>query len=171
MGKRFRSRLLWALTGASIALGTALVWSSSTARPPVPAATFSYLDGTTVTSADLEGKVVLVNFWSTSCTTCVHEMPQLAATQRRFQGRGYETVSIAMSYDDPAYVRRFAASRQLPFRVVHDRSGELAHRFGDVQLTPTSVLVDKHGREVERFAGEPDFQLLSGRIARLLAER
>jgi peroxiredoxin len=170
MRKRSKTRLLWALTAACIAAGTALVWSASQARPLAPTATFSYLDGGSVGSAQLQGKVVLVNFWSTSCTTCVHEMPQVAAMQRRFQAQGYETVPVAMSYDDAATVRRFAQTRQLPFRVALDRSGELAHRFGDVQLTPTSVLIDKHGREVERFTGEPDFDRLSRRIARLLAE-
>lgn len=171
MSKRFKTRLLRALAAASIAVGTALVWSSSQARPLAPTVTFTYLDGTSVDSARSQGKVVLVNFWSTGCTTCVHEMPQVPATQRHFQAQGYETVSVAMSYDDPAHVRHFAQTRQLPFRIALDRSGELAHRFGDVQLTPTSVLIDKHGREVERFTGEPDFQQLSERIARLLAER
>lgn len=45
----------------------------------------------------------LINFWATSCTTCVAEMPMLSATYEKFRGRGYEIIAVAMKYDPPGY--------------------------------------------------------------------
>lgn len=137
------------------------------AAPPV---TYTLLDGRTLSTADLKGQVVLVNFWATSCSTCVAEMPQLVATFEKFRGRGYQTVAVAMSYDPPAYVARFAESRKLPFGVAIDNTGQIARSFGDVQLTPTSLLIDKRGQIVKRYVGAPDFAALHRLVEQLLAE-
>lgn len=137
--------------------------------PQAPAVAFERLDGAPLPLSQLRGKVVLVNFWATSCVTCVKEMPDLVATHRKFHARGYETVAVAMSYDVPDYVQRFSESRELPFVVAMDRSGEVARGFGDVQLTPTTVLIDRHGRIVKRYVGRPDFAALHALVEDLLA--
>lgn len=46
----------------------------------------------------------MVNFWATSCTTCVGEMPQMIDTYNKFKDRGLDFVAVAMSYDSPNYV-------------------------------------------------------------------
>jgi peroxiredoxin len=135
-----------------------------------PESTFVLLDGSKKTTSDLKGKVTLVNFWATSCTTCVHEMPQVVATYEKFKSRGYETLAVAMSYDPPAYVVNYAETRKLPFGVAIDNTGSIAKSFGDVKLTPTSVLINKRGEIVKRFVGEPDFAKLQELVEKLLAE-
>ncbi len=135
-----------------------------------PAVAYTLLDGSASNIAQLRGKVVLVNFWATSCTTCVQEMPQITATYDKYKARGYDTLAVAMSYDTPAYVAQFAQTRQLPFAVAFDRDGTLAKGFGDVQLTPTSVLLNRRGEVVKRYVGAPDFAALQQLIEKLLAE-
>ncbi len=136
---------------------------------PAPAVAYTLLDGSRVTTEDLRGKVVLVNFWATSCVTCVKEMPQIAATHEKFRDRGFATIAVAMSYDPPAFVSRFAETRQLPFAVAIDNTGEIARGFGDVRLTPTTFLINKRGEIVKRYVGEPDFAALHVLVERLLA--
>lgn len=165
-----RRLFVGALTAALVATGATLAWFSLGTREPAPSASFTLLDGQKGHFDQLRGKVVLVNFWATSCVTCVKEMPDLVATHQRFNARGFETLAIAMSYDPPAYVARFAESRQLPFGVVIDNTGELARKFGDIQLTPTTLLIDKQGRIVKRYVGEPDFAALHALVEKLLAE-
>ena len=148
----------------------ALVWRSVAEDEPVPAVSYTLLDGRKGSTEALRGKVVLVNFWATSCTTCVHEMPQIVATHEKFKARGYDTLAVAMSYDPPAYVINFAESRKLPFGVAIDNTGGIAKSFGNVQLTPTSVLVNKRGEIVKRYVGEPDFVALHKLVDQLLAE-
>ncbi|PZO15572.1 MAG: thioredoxin [Burkholderiales bacterium] len=135
-----------------------------------PQSSFTLLDGSARTTADLKGKVALINFWATSCTTCVAEMPMLVATFEKFRGRGYETIAVAMHYDPPAYVVKFAQTRQLPFSVVIDNTGAVAKSWGDVKVTPTTFLVNKRGEIVKRFVGKPDFAELHQLIDQLLSE-
>jgi peroxiredoxin len=135
-----------------------------------PQSTFLMLDGSKRTTADLKGQVTLVNFWATSCTTCVAEMPQIVATYDKYRDKGFNTVAVAMSYDPPSYVVHYTQTRKLPFAVAIDNTGEVAKAWGDVQLTPTSYLVNKRGEIVKRYVGQPDFAELHQRIEKLLAE-
>jgi peroxiredoxin len=135
-----------------------------------PASTFVLLDGSKKTTEDLKGKVTLVNFWATSCVTCVAEMPKVIATYDKYKGQGYDTLAVAMSYDPPAYVVNFAETRKLPFKVAIDNTGAVAQAWGDVKLTPTTYVVNKRGEIVKRYVGEPDFAELHKLIEKLLAE-
>ncbi|QKO23190.1 TlpA disulfide reductase family protein [Rhodoferax sp. BAB1] len=137
---------------------------------PAPDSAFVLLDGSQQKTADFRGKVVLVNFWATSCTSCVAEMPKLVATYDKYRELGYDTVAVAMSYDPPSYVVNFSQTRKLPFKVAIDNTGAVASAWGDVRLTPTTYLVDKRGQIVKRYVGEPDFAELHRLIEDLLAQ-
>ncbi|MEX3956496.1 TlpA disulfide reductase family protein [Trinickia sp. EG282A] len=133
----------------------------------VPDATFTLLSGKKVSTADLKGKVYLVNFWATSCTTCMHEMPQMVETYNRFKDKGLEFVAVAMNYDAPMYVANYAQTRQLPFKVAMD-DGSAAKEFGNVQLTPTTFVIDKNGTILKRYVGEPQFAELDKLLQKAL---
>ncbi|MDD0840724.1 TlpA disulfide reductase family protein [Curvibacter sp. HBC61] len=152
-----------------MALAAGTFWWTSQATP-APESTFVLLDGSRQTTAQLQGQVTLVNFWATSCTTCVAEMPKIIATHDKYQSKGYNTLAVAMSYDPPAYVVNFAQTRKLPFSVAIDNTGQVAKAWGDVQLTPTTYLVNKKGQIVKRYIGEPNFAELHQLIEKLLAE-
>ena len=134
-----------------------------------PESSYVLLDGTKITTTQLQGKVFLVNFWATSCTTCVAEMPELIATHNKFKARGFETLAVAMSYDPPSYVVNFAQTRQLPFKVAIDNTGAAAKAWGDIQLTPTTFVVNKRGEIVKRYVGTPNFSELHQLIEQLLS--
>jgi peroxiredoxin len=149
---------------ASLGLG------ACSARENAPDVGYTLLDGRQVRLKAQQGKVMLVNFWATSCTTCVAEMPQIIATHEKFKARGFDTLAVAMSYDPPAYVASFAETRKLPFGVAIDNTGAVAKAFGEVRLTPTTFLLDKKGGIVKKFVGAPDFGALHGLIEGLLKE-
>jgi thiol-disulfide isomerase/thioredoxin len=88
------------LTGA--AMGLSLLLAGCSTQQAAPETRFVLLDGSQTSTQALKGKVVLVNFWATSCTSCVAEMPQLIQTHQKYHARGYETMAVAMSYDPPA---------------------------------------------------------------------
>lgn len=139
-------------------------------KPLAPDVGYTTLDGQAARLSALRGKVVLVNFWATTCTTCVAEMPALVDTYKRFSGKGFETVAIAMNYDPADYVRNYATKNGLPFTVGLDTSGDAAKGFEEVRLTPTTFLIDRKGRIVQKFLGAPDFPKLHADIEKLLAE-
>ncbi|MDT8999799.1 TlpA disulfide reductase family protein [Paucibacter sp. APW11] len=165
------TRLLAPVAIAAVLAGGAwLAYGSLAHQEKAPAVSYVLLDGVKHDSSQWAGKVMLVNFWATSCTTCVAEMPQIIATHQKFKGRGFDTVAVAMSYDPPAYVANFAESRKLPFGVAIDNTGEIAKQFGRVQLTPTTVVINKRGEIVKRYVGAPDFAALHQLLDQLLQE-
>jgi len=163
-------RLLYvAATAALAAIGVAL-YAGTAGSAAAPQSTFVVLDGSSKTTADLKGRVTLVNFWATSCATCLTEMPRIIATHDKYRSRGYDTMAVAMSYDPPSYVVNYAQTRKLPFEVAIDNTGAIAKAWGDVQLTPTTYVVNKRGEIVKRYVGEPNFSELHLLIEKLLAE-
>ena len=162
-----KTKILGLLVILALAAG---FYVSVTQKPQAPDVTVVKLDGSLLKTADLRGKVTLVNFWATTCTTCVKEMPQIVATYNQYHAKGYETVAIAMDYDPADYVANYQRQNALPFTVARDEKGDAAKAFDNVRLTPTSFLLDKQGRIVQKYLGEPDFRALGILIERLLAE-
>ena len=151
---------------AALAIGGFLTVSH---QPMAPQVTFIDLKGQKISSQSLRGKVVMINFWATSCVTCVKEMPQMVETYNKFKGQGLEFVAVAMKYDPPNYVINFTETRQLPFIVALDSGGDIAKAFDDISLTPTTYVIDKEGRIIKRYVGEPDFAALHVLLAKALA--
>lgn len=161
------SKLAIAAIVALCAVGISF-WA--TRQPAAPASTFILLDGSQKKLQDLRGQVTLINFWATSCVTCVREMPDLVATYQKYHPQGFNTIAVAMEYDQPAYVLNYAQTRQLPFDVAIDNTGAIAQAWGPVQLTPTTFLINKRGAIVKQFVGTPDFAELHRLIESLLKE-
>jgi peroxiredoxin len=155
-GKKARPMRQLSVIGVAIAIAIAAgftLWQA----PEAPQVQFKTLAGEKIATSDLRGKVVLVNFWATSCVTCMAEMPRIVETFNKYKGQGFETIAVAMDYDPPNYVLNYSQQKQLPFKVALDIDGSVARSFGDVRLTPTTFIIDKRGRVVKQYLGEPDF--------------
>lgn len=151
---------------AALALGGILVMNHRQSAPDV---TFISLAGQKISTQSLRGKVVMVNFWATDCATCIKELPQMIETYNKFKGQGLEFVAVAMKYDPPNYVVNFTETRKLPFIVALDSGGDIAKAFNDVTLTPTTYVIDKDGKVLKRYVGEPDFAALHLLLQKALA--
>lgn len=166
-----RTKPLWLKVAATIsALTLALTgYLAFNAQKAVPDATFVSLSGEKISLRSLRGKVVMINFWSTSCAICIREMPQMVETYNKFNGKGLEFIAVAMRGDRPDYVLDYAHTRRLPFKVALDVQGELAKAFGDVSMTPTTFVIDKEGNIVKRYVGQPEFPALHQLLEKTLA--
>jgi peroxiredoxin len=148
------------------AVAVAALYNRTQTAPPV---TFTTLAGERIATADLHGKVVLVSFWATTCAVCAREMPQVVETYRAYASRGFEVIAVAMPYDRPDWVEDYAARKGLPFRVALDYDATINRAFGGIEATPTSFLIDKQGKIIQRIVGQPDFAQLRTAIERELA--
>lgn len=158
-----------AAIGAVLVAIAGIAFATFSQQQQAPDVTFISIEGQKISSQDLRGKVVMVNFWATSCETCMKEMPQMVETYNKFKGQGLEFVAVAMNYDPPNYVLNYAATRKLPFKVALDSGGDLAKQFGDVAMTPTTFVIGKDGKILKRYLGEPDFMSLHALLQKSLS--
>lgn len=165
-GKRTLLKVLAAVVVVAVAAGG---YFSISTQKPAPDVIFTSLSGEKISMQSLRGKVVMVNFWATSCTTCIKEMPEMVQTYNKYKDKGLDFVAVAMSYDPPNYVLNYAQTRNLPFRVALDTKGDVAKSFEDVKLTPTTYVIDKQGKIIKRYVGEPDFAALHQLLEKALA--
>ena len=137
------SRALQILAGlALLAIAAWLMWPN---QRPLPAVTFTLTDGSTLSSAELRGKNVLVNFWSISCEVCLRDMPRLTAMQESLGGPDFTVIGVAMPHDPPPAVIASIDRLQPGYPIALDVHGELSRAFGDVRVTPTTFLIDRSG--------------------------
>lgn len=159
------------LLGIAIVITVAVaawVWNDSYRYDDAPVVSFTMLDGSKPAMQDLGGKPVLVTFWGTSCVECIREMPILISLHEEFNSRGLNIIGVAMPFEPPHLVYQFQQMRKLPYQIALDVDGSVSQGFGDVRLTPTTVLVSPQGKIVYRKTGPFDEQWLRQRIAGML---
>ena len=131
------------------------------AFPPV---SISTIDGRRFDSASLEGRPLLVTFWSTTCAVCLREMPEMEALYRQFSPRGFEIIAVSMPWDPPVEVVRLAWARALPYPVALDVDGSVADHYGLPGL-PSTFFIDAEGVLRSQVLGPVFGDLLEAGIA------
>lgn len=104
------------------------------------------IHGASVSAADFDGGVWLLNFWATWCTPCVEEMPMLSRLQSDHGRRGMNVVGIAL--DDAEKAREFALALSIDYPVLVGLTDVMlvGRRYGNsAGMLPYSVLIDADG--------------------------
>jgi thiol-disulfide isomerase/thioredoxin len=122
-------------------------------KDPAPVGDFTVtdLDGRTISSSDLRGKVVLVNFWATWCPPCRAEIPDLIKLQQKYRDK---LVVLGISEDEiPAdEVKAFAVAQKMNYPVAMTKP-ELAKIFRGVSALPTTFVINPEGKIEQRHVG------------------
>jgi len=112
----------------------------------------SRLDGSTLSSEELKGKVVVVDFWATWCPPCRAEIPGYIEMQQELGDEGLVIVGVSLDEDGPAVVQQFAEQMGINYEIVMgDRA--MVEAFGGVQVIPTTFLIDRDGKVRHRKEG------------------
>ncbi len=128
------------------------------------------IDGEVIDLGSAVENPMLVNFWATTCSICVHELPDMIALYDEYHQRGLTVVSIAMPYDPPNFVVDVSQRFSIPWSVALDINGDAMRAFDDVKATPTSFLFSATGNLVWKNTGKTDFVKLRQRLQPLLAK-
>ena len=102
------------------------------------------LDGNPIRLAELRGKAVWVNFWTTWCPPCQSEVPILRDVSERYRDRGLVLVAISVQETSPADVAAYAARYQLGYTIGFDGTGQIFRAYKGYGL-PTQVFIDPNG--------------------------
>ena len=119
---------------------------------PIPELTMTTLDGKTITSKDLAGKVVIVNFWATWCAPCRAEIPDLVKLQTQY--KDHLLIIGVLSEDEPGpHVSRFAADYKINYPIVPETK-ELLAAFPGIYALPTTFMVAPDGKMMQKHIGQ-----------------
>ena len=151
---RFRadlSRVISLLLAGRTGEARALAVPADTGEVPrLPDVALTDLDGKPVTSTDLAGRIVLVDFWATWCPPCRGTFTWLDKVKRRY---GDRVVVLALAVEsDEAEVRKLAGTLNLPLRWAM-RTPAVLRAFGDVSAVPTLLMFDQQGKNVGAYYG------------------
>lgn len=132
------------------------------------------LDGKPLRTADLKGKVVIVDFWGTWCGPCRDELPVLAALHEKYRDQGLEIVGVNCNEGDgpdvAAKVNTFLADNKVPYRcALSDQQVEA--QIPDLQGYPTTLFLDRSGTVRLKLVGfDPNEKDVLEQAVKLLLE-
>jgi peroxiredoxin len=131
----------------SLSLGSLIVWAASAGELSGVAPNFDLesRDGGRVALADLEGQVVMVNFWATWCGPCRQEMPHLEALYQRYSDLGFTLLGVNVE-EDSSGADEFLAETPVSFPILFDPENGVSELY-DVVAMPTTVLIDRAGNK------------------------
>ncbi len=124
---------------------------------PVPALAFVDADGTRHSLREFAGRAVLLNVWATWCAPCVAELPSLAALAPRAKAAGIDVLPLSVDRGGTVRVRAFFASHGIDGLPVWNDADDAAGQALGLRGVPTTLLIDRQGREVARLEGAADW--------------
>jgi len=124
-------------------LVASLAWAAALSGP-APGFSLQSSDGQQVSLGELQGKVVMVNFWATWCVPCRQEMPHLQALYERYNSLGFELLAVNVEKNNAEGARKWLEETPVTFPVLFDPNNEVTKLY-KVQTMPSTVLVARDG--------------------------
>jgi peroxiredoxin len=119
----------------------------------VPQFEYRLVDGTIFRSADLKGKVAVIDFWGTWCGPCIKEIPAYNQLYSEKKNRGLVLLGIAVDSGTDEAVRAATKKLSIGYMVTAPKLSEL-DVFGDIGVIPTTWVIDRQGKVAKVFVGE-----------------
>lgn len=136
---------------------------------PAPDVEFRTASGETVRLSDLEGQIVLLNFWGSWCPPCLIEIPHLVEVQKALVDLGGTIVGPAVDSGTGEDVLRFAAEQGINYPVWLSDYQTAVGRFGAAGY-PFTLLIDRQGVIRRTYLGPQTAKTLLGDIAALVLD-
>ncbi len=118
---------------------------------PAPDFTLELFEGGSVSLSELQGKVVLVDFWASWCPPCIEEAPALNEIYEEYRDRGVEFVGVCI-WDTTKTCEQFLGDYAVAYPTGRDAEGAILVDYG-VKGIPEKFFIDAQGRVVRKFAG------------------
>ena len=137
---------------------------------PAPPFTVRDLEGGDFTSQELQGRLVLLDFWATWCQPCVTDLPRLTQLHDRYSADGLTVLSVSIDEGESAAkkVARMAKKRKATHPIYLDSTDSPAWAAYLVRSVPAQFLIDTEGNVVAQWSGTIDLKVVEAEIARHL---
>ena len=127
------------------------------APEPMPELTFNDATGKTVTLADFKGRTILLNLWATWCAPCREEMPALDRLQKELGSDKFEVVALSLDRKGAEASQKFLNETKAEHLKLYVDATAKQGTVLKIVGMPTTILVDKEGREIGRLAGPAEW--------------
>ncbi len=118
----------------------------------LPKFRFKLIDGTTLDSQELQGKVTIVDFWGTWCAPCIAEIPEYNRFYGEYKDKGVSFLALAADSGTVDEVRAAAKRLGITYPVAVPTWDEL-DLFGNLEAFPTTMIFDAKGKLAKEFVG------------------
>ena len=149
-------------------------WLDPDVRPSIeqlPGITVHGLNRQAIDFAALQGRPLLVTFWSITCASCVKEIPHLVELYERHTRDGLAIVGVSSPQDLPHRVVEFVREYGIPYPVALDVEARAQKAFGGVFVTPTTFLFAADGELVFKTVGPFDKDQVEQLVIKLLSRQ
>ncbi len=146
---RFLRRIL--LGGTLLVLLNSSAWAVRIGAP-APDFTLPDLTGHKITLSSLRGKVVLLNFWSTTCGPCVAEIPALNSLSKELRNQGLVVLGVSIDQAEGP-VRELVSRLKVGYTNLLDCSKDVYFDSYGLFGQPISIIVDQRGFVREKLIG------------------
>lgn len=144
-------------SGHPLATGEMLTFVHRKMPEPLPPLTFEDGEGRQRSLADFKGKVLLLNLWATWCAPCRKEMPALDRLQALLGGQGFEVLALSVDRQGAPATRKFLSDIKVEKLGIYVESTAKSLATLKVTGLPTTILIDREGREIGRLAGPAEW--------------
>ncbi|MEP7013386.1 MAG: redoxin domain-containing protein [Acidobacteriota bacterium] len=132
-----------------------------------------WIQGPALSIPAARGRVVLVDFWESTCVNCLRTLPYLIAWQERYAARGLAIIGVHTPEFDftaaPEHLERAVAAERIPYAVLSDPERATWERFAN-KVWPAKYLIDGRGYLRYEAFGEGSYPEIERWIQKLLAE-
>jgi len=153
-----------------VLFAAAVYWIVWTPNQTIAAIQVQSSKGQKIQLGGRDGKPMLINFWASSCKSCMEEIPYLIDIYQTWQAAGFEIIGVTMSYDPPIKAMEKAQQKNITYPIVFDLDKKIQKHFGlRSAVTPVTILIGHEGRISYQRIGKPDFVDLREQIKNLMS--
>ena len=156
------------LLGAAGLVSCQANMESAASGPQAPDFTLNDINGKSYNlSAETKGKVVILDFWATWCPPCRMEIPHFQELHEEYAGKGLVVLGVSLDQGGLSAVRPFVEQNGVTYPVlIGDRN--VANAYGGIRGIPTTFILDRNGRIVEKYVGYRSKDVFEGVVKKLL---
>ncbi|MDH5405631.1 MAG: TlpA family protein disulfide reductase [Candidatus Aminicenantes bacterium] len=119
---------------------------------PAPDFALPDLEGKTVKLSDFKGNVIILDFWATWCPPCVQEIPHFIELYEQYKENGFQMIGIAIQSGSATNVKQFVEKHGINYPILMGNK-EITREYGGINAIPTTFVIDRQGRIVEKYIG------------------
>lgn len=140
---------------------------SDAGYPEAPDFVLTDLSGKAVQLSDFDGRMIILNFWATWCGPCRDEIPFFVEMVKKHKDEGLTIIGVSMDMVGADAIKSFTDRYNVNYPILLN-DNQVNYTYGGIQAIPTTFIINKNGKVVNRFIGNPGEEAFKNEIKKWL---